>query len=132
VTWLLNFLTGGLLDKILAAFTTTVTTVASVDRAKIGAATSVTLGEQAATVALSQSAAAMAIADKGWWVTAWMKPVAFYTFMTHCGAFVIDKTFKLGWAIPQLPAPYDAMEHDIILLCLGIVGFKGVARIFSR
>lgn len=55
------------------------------------------------------------LAEQGWWVTAWIRPLICYPFILHVGAIALDSTFKFGWGIPKLPTPYDQMEWTIIL-----------------
>lgn len=55
------------------------------------------------------------IADQGWWVTAWIRPLTAYPFVLHVSAIALDSTFKFGWGVPKLPSPYDQMEWTILL-----------------
>lgn len=132
LTWLLNAVSGGLLDKVFGFAEKGLSTISSIDRTKITAATQVTLGQQQVDIALAGDAKELALADKGWWLTAAMKPVAFYTFMAHVIAVVADRTLKLQLGVPMLPAPYDAMEANVIYICLGIAGAYGVSRIVKK
>lgn len=103
----------------------------------VAADTQVITATIAAQVDLNKQAAALALADKGWWVTAWMKPYVFYPFATHAIAIVFDSMPLLGhkigsWGIPPLPGVYASMEQTIILAVVGLVGLKGVARVFTK
>jgi len=55
------------------------------------------------------------LADQGWWVTAWIRPLTAYPFVLHVAAISLDSTFKFGWGVPKLPSPYDQMEWTILL-----------------
>lgn len=130
--WIANTLSGGLLNTAFGWVTTWIGGVTNLQLAKVTAATQVTQATLATQVASEQASTQASIADKGWWLTAAMKPVAFYTFMLHTGAIVLDSTFKFGWGIPKLPSPYDAMETNVIYLCIGIAGAFGLSRIIKK
>jgi hypothetical protein len=70
-------------------------------------------------------------ADRGWWVTAFIRPLIVYPCVLHFGAIVIDSTFLLGWGIAKLPPPYDGYEQAIILSFFIARPFEKVARVFA-
>ena len=70
-------------------------------------------------------------ADRGWWVTAWIRPLIVYPCVIHFGAIVLDSTFLLGWGIAKLPPPYDGYEQAIILSFFIARPFEKVARVFT-
>lgn len=70
-------------------------------------------------------------ADRGWWVTAWIRPLLVYPCILHFGAVLLDSTFPLGWGISKLPAPYDFYEQAIILSFFIARPFEKVARVFT-
>ena len=70
-------------------------------------------------------------ADRGWWVTAWIRPLIVYPCVLHFGAIVLDSTFLLGWGIAKLPPPYDGYEQAIILSFFIARPFEKVARVFT-
>jgi hypothetical protein len=125
LTWLTNFLSGGLLTKVFGWVSSWITSSTNLGVAKVTTAGTVAIAE-------TQAASSMAIADKGWWLTAAMKPTVFYLFMLHVGAVVLDTTFKLGWSVNKLPTPYDVMEANVIYVCLGIVGAWGLTRLILK
>lgn len=124
-TWITNFITGGLLDKVVGWFQTGLATLSNTEIAKVQAQATV-------STTLITAARDVEIADKGWWLTASMKPVAFYVFMLHVGAVVFDTTFKLHWGIPKLPEPYQTMEANVLYMCIGLAGAVGLFRIIKK
>ncbi len=70
-------------------------------------------------------------ADRGWWVTSWIRPLIVYPCVLHFGAIVLDSTFGFGWGIAKLPPPYDGYEQAIILSFFIARPFEKVARVFA-
>lgn len=70
-------------------------------------------------------------ADRGWWVTSWIRPLIVYPCVLHFGAIVLDSTFAFGWGIAKLPPPYDGYEQAIILSFFIARPFEKVARVFT-
>jgi hypothetical protein len=70
-------------------------------------------------------------ADRGWWVTSWIRPLIVYPCVAHFGAIVLDSTFAFGWGIAKLPPPYDGYEQAIILSFFIARPFEKVARVFA-
>lgn len=98
--------------------------------------TTVAVAQIGAQVELAKVAASADAANKGWWVTAWMKPAAFYISLSHYAAVVFDSLpwfgHKVGsWGIPALPAQYASMEEKIILVCVGVIGLQKIVRAFK-
>jgi hypothetical protein len=134
---ILNFLSGGIFKTIADTFASWKNV--QYLKYQTGVAADVAIGKEMidAQVELNRIAAAQVQADKGWWVTAWMKPAAFYVSLCHYASVVFDSLPWFGhqvgsWRIPALPGEYAGMERDIILFCVGIVGVKAVARIWSK
>jgi hypothetical protein len=135
--WFVNLLTGVLFGSLVDAFKTWRTTEVVKYQTGVQADTQVITKTIDAQVELNKLATQLAIADKGWWVTAWMKPALFYTLFCHVAAIVFDSLPFLGhkigsWQIPPLPHPYDTLEMWTMLAIVGIVGIKGVARVFTK
>lgn len=109
---------------------------ADTQQATIKANADIAIKQLDAHVELQKQITQQALADKGWWATAWMKPAAFYVSLSHYAAVVMDSLPFFGhvagsWRVPALPPPYDTMEQNIILLCVGLVGAKAVVRSFK-
>lgn len=137
MSFILSLLSGGLLNSILGFFKTW--TDAQTIRYQTGVTADTTIIAKTidAQVELNKLATQMTLADKGWWVTAWMKPFVFYPFALHAVAIVFDSMPMFGhhigsWGIPPLPGVYASMEQTIILAVVGIVGLKSVARVFTK
>lgn len=80
------------------------------------------------------------MADRGWWVTAWIRPLIVNPCVLHFAAIVLDSTpfwTPLGahavgtWGVPKLPAPYDSYEQAILLSFFIARPFEKVARVFA-
>lgn len=140
-------MTGGLLLKILSLFgggviETIVNRVAEHFRQKasedlaryqtgVAADTQVALAQINAELEARRKQAEILQADRGWRVTAWIRPLLVYPCVIHFGAIVLDSTFPLGWGIAKLPAPYDTYEQAIILSFFIARPFEKVARVFT-
>jgi hypothetical protein len=138
---------GGLLLKILSLFgggviETIVNRVAEHFRQKasedlaryqtgVAADTQVALAQINAELEARRKQAEILQADRGWRVTAWIRPLLVYPCVIHFGAIVLDSTFPLGWGIAKLPAPYDTYEQAIILSFFIARPFEKVARVFT-
>jgi hypothetical protein len=70
-------------------------------------------------------------ADRGWRVTAWIRPLLVYPCILHFGAIMLDSTFLFGWGIARLPPPYDLYEQTIILSFFIARPFEKAARVFA-
>jgi hypothetical protein len=79
-------------------------------------------------------------ADRGWRVTAWIRPLLVYPCAIHFAAIVLDSIpfwtpfghhATGAWAIARLPAPYDVYEQAIILSFFIARPFEKAARVFS-
>lgn len=140
--WFINLLTGGLAQKVLdfasGIFSKWSDNKLATYTVGVNADAQVIAKQLDAQIELNKLSASLAIADKGWWVTAWMKPALFYTFLPHVAAYVFDQMPMLGhtprsWGIGPLPDPNMAsLETYTMLAVIGIVGIKGVARIFTK
>ena len=97
----------------------------------VAADTQIALAQINAQIALGAQQQALLIADKGWWVTAWIRPLLIYPFVLHCGAIVLDTVFRFGWAIPPLPHPFDAYEGNVLALYVGARTIEKVVRVFT-
>jgi len=90
----------------------------AVDTAQIGAA-----------VPILQAQAACNAQRWGWWGTRYMALAAALGPIIHANAIYLDSTFKFGWAIAKAPGPYEGLEVEIILGCVGILTAQ---HIFAR
>lgn len=135
--FLLSLFSGGFITNLFSVAKSWFNTQAMRYKFGVQADAQVITANINAQVELNKLAAQMAMNDKGWWVTAWMKPFVFYPFALHAVSIVFDSLPLLGhkigsWGIPPLPHPYDHMEMMIILTVVGIVGLKQTARIFTK
>lgn len=54
------------------------------------------------------------LAEQGWWVTAWIRPLFAYPVIVHFGLVVADSIFQFSWTIAALPSPMDQWEGWIV------------------
>lgn len=55
------------------------------------------------------------IAEHGWWVTRWQRPLLFYVFCFHVACVVLASAFAgLGWTVAALPSPLDWLEAGVL------------------
>ena len=97
----------------------------------VAADTQIALALVNAELQARQAQAQLLQADRGWWVTAWIRPLLVYPCVAHFGAIVLDSTFPLHWGIAKLPPPYDSYEQAIILSFFIARPFEKVARLFT-
>ena len=106
----------------------------------VSADTQVALARLNAEIETRKLQAELLKADRGWWVTAFIRPLIVYPCVLHFGAIVLDSTpfwtpfgaHAVGaWGVPKLPAPYDAYEQAILLSFFIARPFEKVARVFS-
>jgi len=132
---LLNWLGGTAFQAVVTAVAGYFQTRANAQLAQyqtgVSADTQIALAQINAQIALASRQQEMLTADKGWWVTAWIRPLIAYPLVMHFGAIVLDTTFAMGWQVPPLPGEYGAYEHDIILSFFIVRSLEKVARVFT-
>jgi hypothetical protein len=131
---LVSLLGGGALDTLLGRVADLLQRKASDDLARhqtgVAADTQIAIAQVNAQIEARKEQAKLMEADRGWWVTAWIRPLIVYPCVIHFGAIVIDSTFRFGWGIAKLPPPYDGYEQAIILSFFIARPFEKVARVF--
>ena len=131
---LLGWLGGGALDALIGRVADLLRAKANDDLARfqtgVAADTQIALAQVNAQIEARKEQAKLIQADRGWWVTAWIRPLIVYPCVMHFGAIVLDSTFRLGWGIAKLPPPYDGYEQAIILSFFIARPFEKVARVF--
>ena len=131
----LGWLGGDIFTKLIGAVVDYFQKKADADLARyqtgVAADTQIALALVNAELQARQAQAQLLQADRGWWVTAWIRPLLVYPCVAHFGAIVLDSTFPLHWGIAKLPAPYDSYEQAIILSFFIARPFEKVARLFT-
>ncbi len=109
-------------------------------RVDVAADTQIALSRINAEIEVRKVQAQLLQADRGWWVTAWIRPLLVYPCVLHFVGVVLDTTpfwtpfgtHVVGaWGIEKLPAPYDFYEQTIILSFFIARPFEKVARVFT-
>ena len=126
---------GGVFDTLIGRVADYLRQKASDDLARfqtgVQADTQIALAQVNAQIEARKLQAQIMEADRGWWVTSWIRPLIVYPCVLHFGAIVLDSTFALGWGIAKLPPPYDGYEQAIILSFFIARPFEKVARVFT-
>jgi len=132
---LLNWFGGDAFKTVVSAVAGYFQTKANTELAQyqtgVQADTQVALAQINAQIELAKQQQIMLAADRGWWVTAWIRPLIAYPLVLHFGAIVLDSTFRFGWKVPPLPGDFGIYEHDIILSFFIVRSLEKVARVFS-
>jgi hypothetical protein len=126
---------GGAFDALLGRLADYLRAKANDDLARfqtgVQADTQIAIAQLNAQIEVRKEQAKLMEADRGWWVTAWIRPLIVYPCVVHFGAIVLDSTFRFGWGIAKLPPPYDGYEQAIILSFFIARPFEKVARVFA-
>jgi hypothetical protein len=132
---LMGLVGGGACDALLGRLADYLRAKANDDLARfqtgVQADTQIAIAQVNAQIEARKVQAKLMEADRGWWVTAWVRPLIVYPCVLHFGAIVLDSTFRLGWGIAKLPPPYDGYEQAIILSFFIARPFEKVARVFA-
>ncbi len=119
LTSVISWLSGGILDKLLAVYS---------KRQDADALIAVeTIKAELESRKLQKE---LIVAEGGWWVTRLIRPLIVYPFILHVGAIAVDSTFTLGWGIAKLPSPYESLEQTIILSYFLARPFEKIGRNF--
>ncbi|MES1156021.1 MAG: hypothetical protein ABUL48_06285 [Pseudorhodoplanes sp.] len=131
----LGWFGGDIFGKIVGAVADYFRQKANEDLARfqtgVAADTQIALAQVNAEIETRKIQAQILQADRGWWVTAWIRPLLVYPCIAHFGAIVLDSTFPLHLGIAKLPAPYDLYEQAIILSFFVARPFEKIARVFT-
>jgi hypothetical protein len=132
---LLGLFGGGVMETVVARVAAHFRQTASDDLARhqadVAADTQIALAQVNAELEARKTQAQIMAADRGWRVTAWIRPLLVYPCVLHFGAIMLDSTFLFGWGIARLPPPYDTYEQAIILSFFIARPFEKAARIFA-
>lgn len=132
---LVGWFGGGVFDTLIGRVADYLRQKASDDLARfqtgVQADTQIALAQVNAQIESRKLQVQIMDADRGWWVTSWIRPLIVYPCVLHFGAIVLDSTFAFGWGIAKLPPPYDGYEQAIILSFFIARPFEKVARVFT-
>lgn len=134
---ILNFLSGGFLDKVLGH-------LAATEKARLDSMSEERRQAYADAKDRREVAKEVRLATAGFWemrlATAWV----LFIFIFHLTTIWLDTQFGLGWKVPKFPSPIDQYEWQIILSLFGLgvanraistvatVGTSLVRRVKSR
>ncbi|WP_342643434.1 hypothetical protein [Rhodoligotrophos ferricapiens] len=130
MTWLftqvLSWLSGGVLDRVLAYFERQATTEVESERVRAAVISEYIKAELEARKAASQ----IRLATNGYWEMRFITAIIAGCFTLHLVMVTLDTCFKLGWRVFAFPEPFNEWQGAIILSFFGIytVG-KGISAI---
>ena len=125
----INFLSSGAFNAIANAVVNVLNKRTDAKIAQVQADKDVDVAALQASVPFAQAQAASNAQRWGWWGTRYMALLASIGPIVHANAVYLDSTFKFGWAIAKAPGPYEGLEVQIILGCVGILTAQ---HIFAR
>ena len=67
-----------------------------------------------AALAAQVQIAELRAAQNGWWGARLIIMLAGGSAALHFAAVMLDSTFRFGWGVPKVPAPYDGYEWAIV------------------
>lgn len=75
------------------------------------------------------------VANNAWWGAQLIILVAALPCAIHIAGIMLDSTFRFGWGIPRVPAPYDTYEWAIVqsfFILQPVNGLIGVINAWVR
>jgi hypothetical protein len=117
---ILNWLSGGLLDKVL-------TFAANREQAKLDAMTSEQQRAHEERLTAQQTAKEVRVVTSGNWEMRVLTVAIALPFVVHEWAVGLDTLFRFGWGVPKFPPPFDETGHAILLSFFGLVGARAIA-----
>lgn len=128
--WLLSLFGGplitSLVEGILSAYKLKLAAVGTTEAHEVDLAKAEIFGE----IAVRQAAAAVVIAEQGWWVTAWIRPLFAYPLIIYFACAISASVFHYNGPAP-LPAPLSDWAGWMIVAYFGGRSIEKVARIFK-
>lgn len=106
LTWVLSWLSGGVVDKVLATLNKRVDAQTDAERLR----TEITIEAIRAEVSAQAEARAIIVAEQGYWWAALPRPLFAGIFIIYVGKIVVwDKVLALGTTDPLPPYLIDMM-----------------------
>jgi hypothetical protein len=125
----INWLSSGAFNAIANAVVNVLNKRTDAKIAQVQANKETNVAEIQAAIPIAQAQAGVFQQKWGWWGTRYMALAAAVGPIIHANAIYLDSTFKFGWAIAKAPGPYEGLEVEIILGCVGILTAQ---HIFAR
>jgi hypothetical protein len=110
LAFVLQFIGGGLLDKVLGSLKAKADS--AVERERIGA--SVAIEHVKAEIARRQAQRDVLVAEQGRTLTALMRPAFAYPLALYYAAVITDSLFLFDWNVASLPSPIGDWSGWII------------------
>jgi len=125
----INWLSSGAFTAIANGVVNVLNKRSDASIAQIQANSDVDVASIQASIPIVQAQAAISQQRWGWWGTRYMALAAAIGPILHANAIYLDSTFRFGWAVAKAPGPYEGLEVEIILGCVGILTAQ---HIFAR
>jgi len=110
LTLLLRWLSGGVLEKVLALLRMRADTELGQDRLRSEVAIAVVQAEKDSRRAASD----VLISEQGWWLTAMIRPLFVYPLLAWWWLVIADSIFLFRWNVAALPRPLDEWAGWIV------------------
>jgi len=110
LTWLLRFLSGGILDRVLVHLGAAMEGANA--RQRIEA--EIAIEHVRAELGRRQAQRDVLVAEQGRLITALMRPLFAYPLAAYYGAVILDSLFQFRWNVAALPAPIGDWSGWII------------------
>lgn len=120
LSWVLRFLTSGVLDKLLDYYTQRADRNAQVAQELIKA-----------EIETRKAQKEIIVNESGWAVSRWMRPFVFYPLALHLNLVIFDSIFGFDWSIDRLPSPMDQWQGAIILSFFLVKPIEGLANVLG-
>jgi hypothetical protein len=93
---------------------------------------SVAIAEINAEMKSREAMAQVLIAEHGWSVTRWIRPLFAYPLVAYWGIVVIDKLMHFEWEAEPLPSPLDEWAGWIVTAYFLTRPIEKAARLFRK
>lgn len=115
--------TGGLLDRLAAAYTTHKN--AQTDQERIRA--EVEIADIQRQIDAQRTARDVRMSMAGLWEIRLIVATIGWCFTSHLVLVTLDTNFGLGWGIAKFPPPFDAYQGHVLLWFFGLQGGTQIA-----
>lgn len=111
---LIGSLLGGIGSSILAPVLGFITSKNTIELDGFKTAAGLDTEAYKAALAAQTEMAQLRAAQNSWWGARLIILVAGGSASLHFAAVMLDSTFRFGWGVPRVPAPYDGYEWAIV------------------
>lgn len=123
ITTILNWLSGGVLDRVLGYFERTA-------QARRESLSEERKQAYANEQHIRETAKEVRLATAGFWEMRVLTAVVLFMFVSHLGLIWVDTMWPQPWDVEKFPSPIDEYEWQIILSLFGLgVANRGISAL---